>query len=254
MKLQSSLAKIISKYKFSSGIKLSVDVDPINFNYPRKKGLFAESATWSHQGHMLFRAWFLNNLQHYRGTKLSKDTGFSITSAERYSLALFELSEENNLLSQIEEQSSSILNLIGQSEDFSNLIKDPTTSQEDLLKVINTISEINKFESLFKNFLSFLIQKRRFFFIERILKSFIEICSRKRGELKAELKSAKQLSNEEIVKITEELTKNFNSKIKLNYKHDESLIGGLVVQVGSTMVDTSIKNKLQQIENRMTEA
>jgi len=203
---------------------------------------------------MLFRAWFLNNLQHYRGTKLSKDTGFSITSAERYSLALFELSEENNLLSQIEDQSSSILNLIDQSEDFSNLIKDPTTSQEDLLKVINTISENNKFESLFKNFLSFLIQKRRFFFIERILKSFIEICSRKRGELKAELKSAKELSNGEIAKITEELTKNFSSKIKLNYKHDESLIGGLVVQVGSTMVDTSIKNKLQQIENRMIEA
>ena len=203
---------------------------------------------------MLFRAWFLNNLQHYRGTKLSKDTGFSITSAERYSLALFELSEENNLLSQIEDQSSSILNLIDQSEDFSNLIKDPTTSQEDLLKVINTISENNKFESLFKNFLSFLIEKRRFFFIERILKSFIEICSRKRGELKAELKSAKELSNEEIAKITEELTKNFSSKIKLNYKHDESLIGGLVVQVGSTMVDTSIKNKLQQIENRMIEA
>ena len=203
---------------------------------------------------MLFRAWFLNNLQHYRGTKLSKDTGFSITSAERYSLALFELSEENNLLSQIEDQCSSILNLIEQSEDFFNLIKDPTTKQEDLLQVINKISENNKFEILFKNFLSFLIQKRRFFFIERILKSFIEICSRKRGELKAELKSSKKLTNEEIAKITEELTKNFSSKIKLNYKHDESLIGGLVVQVGSTMVDTSIKNKLQQIENRMIEA
>ena len=203
---------------------------------------------------MLFRAWFLNNLQQYIGTKLSKDTGFSITSAERYSLALFELSEENNLLSQIEDQSSSVLNLINKSEDFSSLIKDPTTNQEDLSKVINKIAEDNKFENLFKNFLNFLIQKRRFFFIERILKSFIEICSRKRGELKAELKSAKELSNEEIAKITEELTKNFSSKIKLNYKHDESLIGGLVVQVGSTMVDTSIKNKLQQIENRMIEA
>ena len=133
---------------------------------------------------MLFRAWFLNNLQHYRGTKLSKDTGFSITSAERYSLALFELSEENNLLSQIEDQSSSILNLIDQSEEFSNLIKDPTTSQEDLLKVINTISENNKFESLFKNFLSFLIQKRRFFFIERILKSLLRFVQEKEVNLR----------------------------------------------------------------------
>ena len=203
---------------------------------------------------MLIRAWFLNNLQHFRGIKLSKDTGFSITSAERYSLALYELSTESNVTSQIEEQSLSVLKLLEQSQDFSNLIKDPTTSQDDLLKVVNTISENYKFDQLLKNFLSFLIQKRRFFFVERILKSFIEICSEKRGELKAELRSAKQLSNEEIKQITEELTKNFSSKIKLNYKHDESLIGGLVVQVGSTMVDTSIKSKVQQIENRMIEA
>ena len=203
---------------------------------------------------MLIRAWFLNNLQHFRGIKLSKDTGFSITSAERYSLALYELSTESNVTSQIEEQSISVLKLLEQSQDFSNLIKDPTTSQDDWLKVVNTISENYKFDQLLKNFLSFLIQKRRFFFVERILKSFIEICSEKRGELKAELRSAKQLSNEEIKQITEELTKNFSSKIKLNYKHDESLIGGLVVQVGSTMVDTSIKSKLQQIENRMIEA
>ena len=185
---------------------------------------------------------------------MSKNKGFSITSADRYSLALYELASENNILSQIEDQSSSILNLISSSKDFSNLIKDPTNSQEDLLKVLDNISNDNKFENLLKNFLSFLITKRRFFYVEQILKSFIETCSKKRGELKAELKSAKELSSQEISKITDELTKNFSSKIKLNYKHDQSLIGGLVVQVGSTMVDTSIKNKLQQIENRMIEA
>ena len=185
---------------------------------------------------------------------MTKNTGFSITSSERYSLALFELSEENNLLNQIEDQALSMVNLINQSEDFSNLIKDPTINQKDLSNVINKIVQNNKFNALFKNFLNFLIQKRRFFFIDRILKSFIETCSRKRGELKAELRSAKNLSSEEITKITELLTLNFSSKIKLNYKYDESLIGGLVVQVGSTMVDTSIKNKLQQIENRMIEA
>ena len=185
---------------------------------------------------------------------MSKDTGFSISSAERYSLALFELSEEKNILNQIEEQSLSILNLINQSRDFFNIIKDPTISQDDLSKVVNKLAENNGFDDLFKNFLNFLIQKRRFFFIERILKSFIEICSKKRGELIAELKSAKKLSSDEIKKITDELSTNFSSKMKLNYKHDESLIGGLVIQVGSTMIDTSIKNKLQQIENRMIEA
>ena len=185
---------------------------------------------------------------------MSKNKGFSITSAERYSLALYELASENNVLSQIEDQSSSILNLISSSKNFSNLIKDPTNNQDDLLKVINHISGNNKFESLLKSFLSFLVTKRRFFYVEQILKSFLETCSRKRGELKAELMSAKELSNDEISKIKDELTKNFSSKIKLNYKHDNSLIGGLIVQVGSTMVDTSIKNKLQQIENRMIEA
>ena len=185
---------------------------------------------------------------------MSKNKGFSITSADRYSLALYELASENNVLLQVEDQSSSILNLIYSNKDFSNLIKDPTNNQEDLLKFINNFSDNNKFESLLKNFLSFLVIKRRFFYVEQILKSFIETCSKKRGELKAELKSAKELTNEEITKITDELTENFSSKIKLNYKHDESLIGGLIVQVGSTMVDTSIKNKLQQIENRMIEA
>ena len=94
---------------------------------------------------------------------MSKNKGFSITSAERYSLALYELASENNVLSQVEDQSSSILNLISSSKDFSNLIKDPTNNQDDLLKVINGISDNNKFESLLKNFLSFLVTKRRFF-------------------------------------------------------------------------------------------
>ena len=184
---------------------------------------------------------------------MSKNKGFSLTSAERYSLALYELANEKNILLQVESQSLSIINLILSSKDFSNLIKDPTNNQENLQKVINSISDENKFDILLKNFLNFLVIKRRFFYVEQILKSFIEICSKKRGELKAELKSAKELSSDEISKITDELTKNFNSKIKLNYKYDQSLIGGLVVQVGSTMVDTSIKNKLKKIENRMIE-
>ena len=90
--------------------------------------------------------------------------------------------------------------------------------------------------------------------MQQILNSFVEICSEKRGELKAEIQSAKELTQEEINKITDELSNNFKSKIKLNYNHDQSLIGGLVIQVGSTMIDTSIRNKLQQIENRMIEA
>jgi F-type H+-transporting ATPase subunit delta len=200
---------------------------------------------------MLINAFFKLIFNTNKESKLSKNKIFSNTSAQRYSLALYELAIESNLLNKIEEQTSAILNLINSSKDFSNLIKNPTGNQDDLISVINKISENYNIENLLKNFITFLIKKRRFFYIKKILRNFTEICSKKRGELKAELKSAKELSSDEIKKITDELEKNFNSKMKLNYIHDKSLIGGLIVQIGSTMVDTSIKNKLQQIENRM---
>ena len=185
---------------------------------------------------------------------MSKNKVFSETAASRYSLALYELAIEANVLAEIENHSSSIINLIEKSEDFRSLIKDPTNNKEDQLKALNIISEKYKLNELLAKFLNFLISTRRFFYVNKILKSFVETCSIKRGELKAELTSAKDLTKTEVNSIKEELTQNFNSKIKLNYKHDKSLIGGLIVQVGSTMVDTSIKNKLQQIENRMIEA
>ena len=185
---------------------------------------------------------------------MSKNKGFSETSAGRYSLALYELAIEANMLSEIEVHAASIINLIASSEDFNSLIKDPTNKKEDQLNALNKISEKFKINELLTKFLNFLISKRRFFYVDKILKNFSETCSIKRGELKAELISAKDLTENEVNSIKEELTKNFSSKIRLNYKHDASLIGGLIVHVGSTMVDTSIKNKLQQIENRMIEA
>ena len=185
---------------------------------------------------------------------MSKNKGFSDILAGRYSLALYELAIENNVLNDVENHSISVIDLITSSEDFKSLIKDPTINKDDQLNALNKISEQYKLNELLTKFLSFLVSKTRFFYVDKILKSFVETCSIKRGELKAELISAKGLTENEVNSIKDELTKNFSSKIKLNYKHDASLIGGLIVQVGSTMVDTSIKNKLQQIENRMIEA
>ncbi len=185
---------------------------------------------------------------------MSTKKEFSDKSVKRYSLALYELAEELTVVEEVENHSTAIIKLISESEDFKSLIKDPTNNQKDQLLVISKISEIYKLNNLLIKFLSFLISKRRFFYVENILNDFLDTCSKKRGEVKAELISAKKLSDHEINSIKEDLTKNFSSKIKLKYKHDESLIGGLTVQVGSVMVDTSIKNKLQQIENRMIEA
>ena len=185
---------------------------------------------------------------------MSANKQFSDTSAGRYSLALYELAEEMNCINEVEIHSNAIINLISENNDFNSLIKDPTNNQNDQLAVISNIYKNYNLNNLLFKFINFLISKRRFFYLDKILKNFVDTCSKKRGEVKAELISAKKLSEVEIEKIKNELSKNFSSKIKLNYKYDESLIGGLVVQVGSLMVDTSNKNKLQQIENRMIEA
>ena len=181
-----------------------------------------------------------------------KNISFSVKNS--YSQALFELSTEENSIIEVESQVLSILELINKSSDFNDLIKDPTNKIEDQLKVIDAISNQFKFNQLLKKFLSFIISKRRFFYIEKILKDFISICSGSRGEIQAELTAAKNLDENEINKIKDDLASNYGSNIKLNYKNDPSLIGGLIIKVGSTMIDTSIKNKLKQIEKKMIEA
>ena len=185
---------------------------------------------------------------------MSDKNRFSDSSAKSYSQALYELASEERKLNDIEEHTISIIKLISQSEDFNSLIKDPTNKQEDQLKVINIIFEKFKLNNLLKKFLNFLVMKRRFFYVEKILKDFLMICSKNRGEISAKLIVAKELDENQINKIKNELSQNFGSNVKLNYNYDPDLIGGLIMQVESVMIDTSIKNKLQQIENKMIEA
>jgi len=185
---------------------------------------------------------------------LSDKNRFSDSSAKSYSQALYELASEEKNLNDVEEHVVSLIKLISKSEDFNLLIEDPTNKQEDQLNVINIIFEKFNLNTLLKKFLNFLVIKRRFFYVEKILKDFVMICSKNRGEISAKLTVAKELNENEINKIKNDLSKNFGSDVKLSYNHDPDLIGGLIMQVESVMIDTSIKNKLQQIENKMIEA
>ena len=110
---------------------------------------------------------------------MSKNKGFSDTSANRYSLALYELANESNLLDQVEENSTSILNLISNNREFKNILKDPTISSDDLLKTVNKISENFKLEKLFKNFIGFLITKEDFFMWNKFSKTLKKFAQRK---------------------------------------------------------------------------
>ena len=105
---------------------------------------------------------------------MGKNNTFSDTAANRYSLALYELAEENKSVHEIEDQSSALIQLIDDSKDFESLIKNPINKKEEQINVINKIAERYNFNDLLKNFLCFLITKRRLFFVQKILKNFIE--------------------------------------------------------------------------------
>ena len=185
---------------------------------------------------------------------MSNKNRFSDSSAKCYSQALYELAFEEKNLDDVEKDVMSLLKLISQSENFNSLIKDPTNNQDDQINVINIVFEKFNLNNLLKKFLNFLIVKRRFFYIEKILKDFVIICSKNRGEIFAKLTVAKELNEDQINKIKNDLSQNFGSEVKLKYNYDPDLIGGLIMQVESVMIDTSIKNKLQQIQNKMIEA
>ena len=184
---------------------------------------------------------------------MSTSKSFSNETSERYARALFELANENSEIDKIENNLNNFLSIYNSSEEFKNFIKNPTKTIENQFNVINVISEKFGFEKNLKNFLCLLVKKRRIFFVYKIVQNFLRLCSMKRGEVKASLVSSKKLSEDELKDLSTDFSKSMGSIIKFDYSVDESLIGGLKIQLGSFMIDTSIKNKLKKYEQLMIE-
>ena len=184
---------------------------------------------------------------------MSTNKSFSSETSERYSRALFEVANESKELDNIENEIRNFQILFNASTEIKNFIQDPTQSINTQISFINHLTEKLGFSKNLKNFFLLLIKKRRIFFIKKITESFLKLCSKKRGEVKASLISSKELSSSELDEISKELSKSMGSKIIFDYKVDKDLIGGLKLQVGSYMIDTSVKNKLKQYEQAMLE-
>tara|TARA_B100001059_G_scaffold233782_1_gene274666 strand:- start:59 stop:616 length:558 start_codon:yes stop_codon:yes gene_type:complete len=184
---------------------------------------------------------------------MSAKKSFSTETSERYSRALYEVSKEAGELIKIETDIKTFLMVMKGSSEFNNFINNPTQSIENQKKALTLVSEKLNFSKNLKNFFFLLIEKRRIFFVTKIIESFLKLCMKKRGELKASLISSKDLSETELDNISQELSSLMGSTIKFDYKIDKELIGGLKLQLGSFMIDTSIKNKLKKLEQRMLE-
>ena len=184
---------------------------------------------------------------------MSSKSTFSNSTSESYALALYELSKENSEIDKIADGMENLKKLLNESRDFKEMILSPTITKDDKKKVIFKIADQNNFSEILKKFLGFIIIKNRLFFLNKIIESFLNLVSNNKGELKVKLVSSKKLSTEEQKKIQNELSKDFKSPLKIDYKHDPDLIAGLIIQVGSVMVDTSIKTKLKKLEKNMLE-
>ena len=185
---------------------------------------------------------------------MSSKSTFSNSTSKSYALALYELSKENSELNKVVDGMNGLKTLLSESSDFKEMILNPTVTKEEKNKVIIEMVNQYNFCQTLKKFLSFLTSKNRLFFLNQIIDSFLNLVSSNKGELKVKLLSSKELSKAELENIRSELSKDFQSSIKIDYKYDPDLIGGLVIQVGSVMVDTSIKSKLLQLQKSMIEA
>ena len=184
---------------------------------------------------------------------MSTNKSFSSETSERYSRALYEVSKESNELDKTERDIKIFSSLINSSLEIQNFIKDPTQSIEQQKKVMRGLSDNLTFSKNLRNFFLLLIEKRRIFFVTKIFESFLRLCSKKRGEFNASLISSKELSQTELEQMSKDLSQSMGATLKFNYKVDKELIGGLKLQLGSFMIDTSIKNKLKKFEQLMTE-
>tara|TARA_B100000945_G_scaffold302708_1_gene286566 strand:- start:362 stop:919 length:558 start_codon:yes stop_codon:yes gene_type:complete len=185
---------------------------------------------------------------------LSKNRTFSSEISQRYALALYELSKEKNATEEFVSNITTFKKLFNSNEELKNFVKNPTYSIEDQKIVFDQILTIMNFNKIVKNFFSILIIKKRIFFLDIIIDEFLKLISIKKGEISGSLISPKIIDEKTTRDIEKEISENIQRPIKLKSKIDESLIGGVVIQIGSLMIDASIKNKLQKYKKLMTEA
>ena len=184
---------------------------------------------------------------------MSTNKSFSTETSERYSRALFEVSRDSDDLNKVENDIKNFKLIYDKNLEVRNFIKDPSQIITEQNKLVNLISDKLNFSKNVQKFLLLLIEKRRIFFVNKIIESFLRLCSQKRGEIKASLISSKELSQTELNDISTDLSKSMGSTLKFDYKVDKELIGGLKLQLGSIMIDTSIRNKLKKYEQAMLE-
>tara|TARA_B100001778_G_scaffold89491_1_gene72946 strand:+ start:463 stop:1020 length:558 start_codon:yes stop_codon:yes gene_type:complete len=171
--------------------------------------------------------------------------------SDRYASALYDLASEKKLVDVVLDDLLFIQSTIKNNKDLKLVIKSPLIKSNDKLEILQNILKSKNPNELSSTFLKVLSKNKRFQKTVDIISQFKNINAQKRGDVLADITSAEKLSNEQQDNIKEQLRTILGDKLSLNYKVDEQIIGGLIIKVGSKMIDTSLSNKINKLKIAM---
>lgn len=180
----------------------------------------------------------------------TEGTGVSGLAA-RYATALFDLADEQKALDRTARDLALIKQLLAESADLRRLIANPLISRADQGRGMDAVLAGAQISDTVRNFVGLAARNRRLFALPGMIDSFLAELARRRGEQTAQVVAAAPLSDTQVQAVTEALRKALGSKIAVNVKVDPSLIGGMIVKVGSRMVDSSVRTKLNRLKLAM---
>ena len=184
---------------------------------------------------------------------MSEPASISTGIAQRYASAVFEIAKETKKVKAIETDLNALSDALTSSEDFRALIHSPIYTRDQQGSAIAGIAKKMKLSPTMANTLSLMASKRRLFVLPQLVQTLRDVIAEDKGEITADVTSAKALTKTQADKLAKSLKASTGKTVTLNQTVDESLIGGLVVKVGSKMIDTSIRSKLDSLQNVMKE-
>jgi F-type H+-transporting ATPase subunit delta len=184
---------------------------------------------------------------------VSEPASISTGIAARYATAMFELAQEGEALDALEADVASLEAALAESADLRDVISSPLYGRDETQAAIGAVAGAMGLNAITGNTLRLMAQKRRLFVLPALLRSLRERIAEHKGEVTADVVSAKALTKAQSDKLQKSLSAAVGREVQLNATVDESLIGGLVVKVGSKMIDTSIRSKLNALQNTMKE-
>ena len=184
---------------------------------------------------------------------VSEPASISTGIAARYATAVYELAKEGKDVKGLEADISVLATAMAESADFNALINSPVYSRADQAAAITAIAKKAGVSALMTNTLALMADKRRLFVLPQLVQTLREVIATDKGEVTADVTSAKALTKAQSDKLAKTLKARMGKDVTINASVDESLIGGLIVKVGSKMIDTSIRSKLSSLQNAMKE-